>query len=211
MATRDGAGNTTVSHSGSGPINMNTGSGNSFHGTISGGSGHVQYIASHQYFLSSGSGADQDQLDRDKEFRDALYLTSPENERRTLVRVKGEVFDGTCDWILSHQKFVTWLHQRRQQLLWIHGGPGCGKTMLSIFISQSLQRANTMYFFCNGDDGKRGTAIAVLRGLLWHLTKICPRLTRNLRETLGPDLDAARSSRETLGRAFRSLVEGTQS
>jgi hypothetical protein len=206
MATRDGAGNTTVSHSGSGPININTGSGDSFHGTISGGSGHVQYIANHQYIQTVGGGADQDRLDR--EFRDALYLTSPEIERRTLLKVKGSQIPGTCNWILSHQKFVTWLRQGTQRLLWVNGGPGRGKTMLSIFVSTLLeQEAKTIYFFCSADADKRRSATAVLRGLMWHLTRICPGLTRGLRGTLGPDLDAALSSRATLWAAFSGLIE----
>ncbi|GAB7324630.1 hypothetical protein MBLNU13_g08515t1 [Cladosporium sp. NU13] len=208
MAIRD---KTTVSHSGSGPINIHTGSGDSFHGMISGGSGHVQYIAKHQYIQTVGGGADQDRLD--KKFRDDdLYLTSPEIQRRTLIAVRGAVVDGTCDWILAQQTFVAWLFEEEQRLLWVHAGPGRGKTMLSIFITAKLEeRARTIYFFCNGDDDKCSSATAVLRGLLWHLTKLCPWLTRGLRETLGPDIAAALSSRVTLWQAFRGLVEAMRS
>src|SRR4051812_34603425 len=125
MATGNASGTATANHSGAGPINLHTGNGDSSNSTISGGSGNVQYIANHQYIQTAG-GVDQDRLD--KQFRDVLYLTSPEVDRRTLVAVKGAVVDNTCDWILQHQKYAAWLRDGGQRLLWIRGGPGRGKT-----------------------------------------------------------------------------------
>lgn len=119
MATRDRSGNATANHSGSRPINTSTGSGPSFNNNISGGTGNQQYIANHQYFQTTG-GADQDRLDQ--QFREALYLTSPELERRTLIHVKGEVSKNTCDWILAEEAFLAWLNEEEQRLLWVHGG-----------------------------------------------------------------------------------------
>ena len=119
MATRDRSGNATANHSGSRPINTSTVSGPSFNNNISGGTGNQQYIANHQYFQTTG-GADQDRLDQ--QFREALYLTSPELERRTLIHVKGEVSKNTCDWILAEEAFLAWLNEEEQRLLWVHGG-----------------------------------------------------------------------------------------
>jgi hypothetical protein len=35
--------------------------------------------------------------------------------------------DGTCEWILEHQRYQSWLNdEEKSSLLWISGDPGCG-------------------------------------------------------------------------------------
>ena len=77
-------------------------------------------------------------------------------------------------------------------MLWISGGPGKGKTMISIYLTEELEgvaadaetadaeEAIVIYFFCSSEDSKRNTAAAVLRGLLWQLTGKRPELTNIL-------------------------------
>jgi hypothetical protein len=52
-------------------------------------------------------------------------------------------------------------------LLWISGGPGKGKTMLSIFLTEELEKmenAELLFYFCNHQDEKRNIAVAVRDG-----------------------------------------------
>jgi DNA replication protein DnaC len=57
------------------------------------------------------------------------------------------------------------------QLLWISGGPGKGKTILSIYLTQELeQERQTIYYFCASDNHERNNAASLLRGLIWHVT-----------------------------------------
>lgn len=62
----------------------------------------------------------------------------PCDERDKLIRRKGISAKGTCRWITSNKVYESWLHAR-SQLLWISGGPGKGKTMLSIFLIEELE------------------------------------------------------------------------
>ncbi|KAK7964398.1 ankyrin repeat protein [Apiospora saccharicola] len=49
-----------------------------------------------------------------------------------------------------------------------------GKTMLSIYITESLEESSkrVTYFFCRHDDEKRNTETAVIRGLLVQLLRV---------------------------------------
>lgn len=60
---------------------------------------------------------------------------------------------GTCQWILSHQLFISWLEKDSNALLWLTGHPGSGKTTLSYFLAQNLndvraQPGNVLIYLC---------------------------------------------------------------
>ncbi|KAK8139373.1 ankyrin repeat protein [Apiospora sp. TS-2023a] len=83
---------------------------------------------------------------------------------------------GTCQWIRDHPDYHQWFHGHTGRL-WISGGPGMGKTMLSIFLTEELE-AYTQHndgllicYFCRHDDDGRNTEISVLRGLLYQLVQ----------------------------------------
>ena len=112
----------------------------------------------------------------------ALFLTDPRDDRNRLIHVKGLRVDGTCEWIKTNELYDLWLHSR-SQLLWLSGGPGKGKTMLSIFLAGELERmANNshdvlfMQYFCDNKDEKRNTATAIIRGLIFQLLLLRPKL-----------------------------------
>ena len=101
----------------------------------------------------------------------ALFLTDPRDDREQLIQAKGSRVDGTCEWIKSNELYNSWLHSH-SQLLWISGGPGKGKTMLSIFLAEELERSakqNVLFlqYFCDNKDEKRKTAVTVVRGLIF--------------------------------------------
>lgn len=103
----------------------------------------------------------------------------------------------TCEWIRTAKEYKAFLGGT-QRLLWIWGEPGKGKTILSIFLSQELElekKAKTIYFFYRAEHEKGNTAVAVLRGLLWQLTGICPELTRVLRGKCGDVAETTIASR----------------
>ena len=111
----------------------------------------------------------------------ALFLTNPRDDRAQLIVEKGPRVDGTCQWIKSHALYKSWLCSN-SQLLWLCGGPGKGKTMLSIFLAEELEEnaisQNKLFlqYFCNNKDEKRNTAVAVLRGLIFQLLRLRPKL-----------------------------------
>ncbi|CAN9468043.1 unnamed protein product [Alternaria alternata] len=110
----------------------------------------------------------------------ALFLTDPAVDRDRLLDVKGERAAGTCKWILTDQLYKMWFYSD-SCLLWLSGGPGAGKTMLSIFLVEELRTRlpkNTilLQYFCKSEDKKRNTAVTILRGLIFQLLRYQPSL-----------------------------------
>jgi ankyrin repeat protein len=147
----------------------------------------------------------------------ALFLTNPIDDRAKHISFKGRVIPGICTWISKNETYITWDGGANgcPQLLWLSGGPGMGKTMLSIFLTQELEQKlrgsnNTLllYYFCDGRDEKRNTAICLLRGLIFQLiqqqqglVKILLQDYRVQKENLFKD-----SSLESLWRVFENMI-----
>lgn len=129
----------------------------------------------------------------------ALYLTDPEHDREELSNVKGNITEGTCSWILSTIEYTQWRQQGfgSKNLLWICGGPGSGKTMLSIFLSKHLedtaktydtaqslltQEQLVLYFTCNGSDIAKSSETGILRGLLFQAIRQRPWLLGHVQQ-----------------------------
>lgn len=116
--------------------------------------------------------------------RDALFLTNPRDDRAGLISTKGKRVDGSCQWIEENPTYKAWL-QSDTPLLWICGGPGKGKTMLSIYLTQQLEKKkekDVIWFFCIDGDEKRNSATALMRSLLRQITEKQPKLSQHLFE-----------------------------
>ncbi|MCJ1324005.1 hypothetical protein MMC10_000667 [Thelotrema lepadinum] len=116
----------------------------------------------------------------------ALYVTDPYLDREALISTKGQRTAGTCEWIKDNKTYKSWIEQD-QDFIWISGGPGKGKTMLSIWATEELQRltkqmpnADLLYFFCSNQDESRSTAVAVLKGLLYQILKKHPSMAEHI-------------------------------
>ena len=124
--------------------------------------------------------------DADKCRRD-LFLTDPRTHRERLKREKGSVIVGSCDWVPETPQYKSW-SDSTGGVLWVCGGPGTGKTMLSIYLSERLERdaqardtpSLVLYFFCDNRDNERNGAIQMLRGLLYHLVELRPGLIKHM-------------------------------
>lgn len=193
---------------GTGPLNANTGAGKQVNPTISGGENNVQNVADTQNFFTFDFSPPDQSVAR---FRKRLFLTDPSIDRKDLIRIKGERVPGTCEWVEENEIYQHWLCDDTKPLLWIWGGPGKGKTMLSIYLSQVERRdTQTIYYFCAAGDDKRNTATAVLRGLLWRLTGLFPSAVATLQKDYDLNnlklTDAILSSPETLWSILMDLV-----
>ncbi|KAM5356900.1 hypothetical protein ACJ41O_003546 [Fusarium nematophilum] len=106
----------------------------------------------------------------------ALFEMDPSSDRASLVTAKGGVLPGSCDWILTRSEFLKW-ESSDTGLLWISGGPGMGKTMMSIYLTQRFEenvshgdpQSALTYFFCDIRNPKRNKALSIVRGLLFQL------------------------------------------
>ncbi|GAB0145905.1 hypothetical protein EsHS_00006323 [Epichloe bromicola] len=120
---------------------------------------------------------------------DALLLTRPEVDRKSLIALKGRRVDGTCEWLTQHPSYREWLADANLPLLWISGGPGKGKTMLAIYITGVLQPVMDaaenvlLYYFCSNRDKSRNTALAVMRGIIHQWIDLHPHLAQHVKKS----------------------------
>lgn len=101
-------------------------------------------------------------------------LSSAETYQRALATRH----EGTCDWMLQKTEFEEWISPTSEigkaKLLWIHGGPGFGKTILSARLVDYLITHTTMpvvYFFCVADEEGRREPYAILRSWIDQLVQ----------------------------------------
>ncbi|SPO05222.1 uncharacterized protein DNG_07909 [Cephalotrichum gorgonifer] len=117
---------------------------------------------------------------------DALLLTRPDVDRRSLIALKGRRVDGTCEWLRRHLTYQEWLEGADPPVLWISGGPGKGKTILAIYITEMLQhvvdytQGVLLYYFCSNREKSRNTALTIMRGLIYQWLTIHPHLAQHI-------------------------------
>ncbi|OAA55165.1 Ankyrin repeat-containing domain protein [Cordyceps fumosorosea ARSEF 2679] len=118
---------------------------------------------------------------------DALLLTRPEVDRSSLIALKGRRAEGTCEWLIQHPSYREWLSGTDPPLLWISGGPGKGKTMLAIYITEALQPSVAspdyvlLYYFCSSRDRNRNTAVTIMRGIIHQWLTFHPQLVQHIK------------------------------
>ncbi|KAF8249164.1 hypothetical protein K440DRAFT_660423 [Wilcoxina mikolae CBS 423.85] len=181
------------------------------HGDISlGGIGNygVQNICGHAHV----GPVSQSTTDRETACLAAIFLTDPVDDREALITNKGRRVNGTCEWIKSNDAYRSWLVSQ-PQLLRLTGGPGKGKTMISIFLTEELgdiaaksEDAMLIYYFCDYKDEKRNTAIAVFRGLMFQLLRKCPKLFHHILPIFDIQRENLFTSFESLWRIFDAMV-----
>jgi len=84
---------------------------------------------------------------------------------------------GTCKWVLTKEKYLTWRSSPTGAFLVIYGIPGAGKTILSSFlitdaISQAasqLPSGIVLYHYFKADDDTKNTPLTAMRSLLQQL------------------------------------------
>ncbi|KAK4445325.1 hypothetical protein QBC34DRAFT_472554 [Podospora aff. communis PSN243] len=52
--------------------------------------------------------------------------------------------DGTCEWVFQHEAYKTWAEGGYSRPLWMHGMPGCGKSVIAGYLSKE---ADTAFIF----------------------------------------------------------------
>ena len=188
-------------------INSGTGTQSNYHQT---GVQNTQYNAHTQTFYNTARPlTEQEKI---IECQNALLTISPEDHRAGIISAKGKRVTGTCEWIKKNEEYQSLLHGETQ-MLWIQGGPGKGKTMLSIFLTQELQRGQSViYFFCQADDETRRSATYVLRSMIWQLAVQEPATALHLSQYFHPPKDKSHvlGSREALWNIFVRMAEDSK-
>ncbi|KAF2789052.1 hypothetical protein K505DRAFT_99080, partial [Melanomma pulvis-pyrius CBS 109.77] len=119
----------------------------------------------------------------------AWRLTDPRDDRTRILANKDPLLAGSCDWILHDAAFAQWWEDDESRILWIHGDPGKGKTMMMMALTEEIARrvgntpdrkAATAFFFCQNTVPELSNAAAIVRGLTFLLATEQPALRRHL-------------------------------
>ncbi|KAI9163364.1 Vegetative incompatibility protein [Paramyrothecium foliicola] len=108
-----------------------------------------------------------------------LRCTDPRDDKLRIEQTKSGLLRNCYLWILSQPENHQWRDTTDDNLLWIKGDPGKGKTMLLCGIIDETERCPTelvSFFFCQATDARLNNAIAVLRGLIYLLVDMQPSL-----------------------------------
>lgn len=113
------------------------------------------------------------------------WLSSPDPSIN-LNEAKKKRYKGTGCWFLdSNKPFKEWKSGLRQ-CLWLHGIPGCGKTVLSSTIVEHLQlhqdesSSTVLHFFFDFNDAKKQSVDGFTRSLVGQLYLRCQASRKEL-------------------------------
>ncbi|KAJ5291841.1 G-protein beta WD- 40 repeats containing protein [Penicillium angulare] len=121
--------------------------------------------------------------------------------KNRLKEGKDKLLRQSFEWVLETPEYRNWRNGNTVCLLWIKGGAGKGKTMMSIglieILSQEDNNVVTYFFFQNGDN-KLNTLESLIKGLILRLLTQRTELKESLRrrwdkrnESFKKDIDIA--------------------
>ena len=144
----------------------------------------------------------------------SLFLTNPPDDLAAIRSAKGGKVHGTCEWILAQAEYTSWLSEESPQLLWVSGGPGIGKTMISTFLvgelehtAQQSPKMTFLYYFCDDKYKERRTATAIVRGILLQLLRQRPILFRHIQDDFDISRDSLFINFHALWRIYDNVVK----
>ena len=128
--------------------------------------------------------------DADNRCLSAWRLTDPREDKDRILSSKDPLLEGSCSWIFHDRAFTQWWNNDESRILWIHGDPGKGKTMIIMALIDEMSRRLELspgsgilsYFFCQNTVKELSSAGSIVRGLVYLLAKQNPALIHHLRK-----------------------------
>lgn len=113
---------------------------------------------------------------------------NPVNVENDFQRECKKRAEGTCSWILKSPEYQSWKDtHKHDSILWINGPPGSGKSVLSTYIIEELQRhrkkgknCEVSHFFFTRNDERTSTSLSLIASLIGQLVARMPNLPPNL-------------------------------
>jgi DNA polymerase III delta prime subunit len=117
-----------------------------------------------------------------------LFITEPEEDLNMRRRIIGTRTSGTFSWFLESNELKSWFRQAKavsdieQNVLWLHGNPGIGKSTMAMMLAEELPKKDYFsnsdgilsFFFCDSGSEYHRTATSLLRGFLYQIIKKHP-------------------------------------
>ncbi|OAX80282.1 hypothetical protein ACJ72_05386 [Emergomyces africanus] len=130
-------------------------------------------------------------------------------------RASSEYSSGTGVWVLSGEQLQCWLHGEHR-LLWIHGIPGSGKTVLmSTILNQCLlpkasEKRVVAYYYCDFRNHDSCRPESVVGAIILQICQILPSFPADVGDSferhIGKDGKAAPPNLEELGALLRQVL-----
>ena len=126
----------------------------------------------------------------DQECLRDIRISDPRRDKDRIEESKDQLLEGSCAWVLEDPAFLHWWTRGDSQLLWIHGDPGKGKTMMMIALISEVSKKlkdqpgcnRLAYFFCQNTSEHLNSTVSVLRGLIYFLVDQEKKLVRHIRK-----------------------------
>ncbi|KAB2570645.1 hypothetical protein DBV05_g10678 [Lasiodiplodia theobromae] len=137
---------------------------------------------------------------------------SPVDPESNWATARSQYYSNTGQWFLERDEFSNW-KKHPGSFLWLHGRPGCGKTILSSTIIDHLRRveppsksknAVLFYYFDFKDTSKRSTS-NFIRTLLMQLSTASDEAWKKLEELYDSRKGNSQSLDSDLIKAFQSI------
>ena len=119
----------------------------------------------------------------------------------------------TCEWILQREEIQDWLDvsssRKMPKVLWIHGKPGAGKTIISAKLAEYLQNTNLSpfaYFFCFYNNELKRSCLNIVRSWTSQLAKGNGKALRVVADYY-QEKESERATEFELWQIFRRLNE----
>ncbi|KAF5627248.1 NACHT and ankyrin domain protein [Fusarium tjaetaba] len=118
-----------------------------------------------------------------KKCRDVLFVSHLDADRASIAEAKGQRAPGTCEWILENPDFQAWL-DKKSPIFWIYGGPGTGKTVMSLFLAEQIEKmcqgtdGHLIFYFCRFQHEYYNKPINLLRSLSYQLLNFSTDISR---------------------------------
>lgn len=121
-------------------------------------------------------GKSQDRLDALRE--DVLKWVGATSSQADFLAAQHARVSDTCEWILQREELRDWLDvspsRKIPKVLWIHGKPGAGKTIISAKLAEHLQDTSVSpfaYFFCFYGNGLKRSYLNIIKSWISQLAK----------------------------------------
>ncbi|KAI5836799.1 hypothetical protein DFP73DRAFT_345177 [Morchella snyderi] len=141
-------------------------------------------------------------VENDRWLNILAWLSTVEYENHHILSQRRRQ-EGTGTWLFGNDTFLKWKDSEANSILWIHGIPGSGKTILASSIVDSFRSLSASddghavaYFYCSYMEPHRSDAESILRTLIKQLCinkgRKVPRLVDQLYQMREDEGDANR-------------------
>ncbi|KAF5597816.1 NACHT ankyrin domain-containing protein [Fusarium pseudocircinatum] len=118
-----------------------------------------------------------------KKCRDVLFISHPDADMASIAETKGQRAPRTCEWILRNSHYQAWI-DKKSPLFWISGGPGTGKTVMSLFLAEQIEERcqetddHLVCYFCRFQHEYYNKPENLLRNLTYQLLSFATDISK---------------------------------